>query len=121
MAYRLVGKAESGVTRIIVESVRQFGFDAAERYEQLLRATFTALGNTPNRPASQELPEVPGVRVFPLHLGRHLVDRRFRVGRPPHIVVYRVASDGVVEILGVAHDRMLLARSARRMQREADR
>jgi hypothetical protein len=36
------------------------------------------------------------------------------------LVVYRVGTDGVVEILGLAHDRMLLDRAARRMvQREA--
>jgi toxin ParE1/3/4 len=48
------------------------------------------------------------------------VPREHRVGEPRHLVIYRVAPDGVVEILSVVHDRMLLARAARRAQREAD-
>jgi toxin ParE1/3/4 len=43
-----------------------------------------------------------------------------RVGSPRHIIVYRVAEDGLVEILGVVHDRMVLSRAARRAVRAAD-
>jgi toxin ParE1/3/4 len=56
---------------------------------------------------------------IPLRLGRRLVSLEQRVGRPRHLVVYRIGTDGVVEILGLAHDRMLLDRAAHRMQREA--
>jgi hypothetical protein len=35
-------------------------------------------------------------------------------------LLYRVAADGFVEILGIVHDRQLLDRAARRVQREAD-
>jgi toxin ParE1/3/4 len=49
---------------------------------------------------------------YPFRLGRRLVDPEQRVGQPRHIVVYRVAADGVVEIIGIAHDRMLLASGA---------
>jgi toxin ParE1/3/4 len=54
-----------------------------------------------------------------MRLGRRLSDPGLRVGQPRHIVIYRIAADGVVEVLGVAHDRMRLARAARRMWREA--
>jgi hypothetical protein len=37
-----------------------------------------------------------------------------------HLIIYRVAPDGVLEILSLVHDHMLLARAARRAQREAD-
>jgi hypothetical protein len=38
---------------------------------------------------------------------------------PRHLVVYRLGRDGVVEIIGLVHDRMLLTRAARRMHRQA--
>jgi len=48
------------------------------------------------------------------------VAREHRVGEPRHLVIYRVAPDGVVEILSLVHDHMRLARAARRAQLEAD-
>ncbi len=88
--------------RILLRSAREWGFEAAARYDRLIRVVFFA-----------------GVRVYPLRLGRRLVSLEQRVGRPRHLVVYRIGTDGVVEILGLAHDRMLLDRAANRMQREA--
>jgi toxin ParE1/3/4 len=81
-----------------------------------MRAVFSAVAAFPTLPGSQE---VAGARVYPLRLGRRLVSPEQRVGRPRHLVVYRIGIDGLVEILGLAHDRMLLDRAARRMQREA--
>ncbi|MBE7213252.1 MAG: hypothetical protein INR65_19740 [Gluconacetobacter diazotrophicus] len=43
-----------------------------------------------------------------------------RVGAPRHLVIYREAADGVVEVLGLVHDRMVLSRAARFMLRKAD-
>lgn len=37
-----------------------------------------------------------------------------------HLVVYRVAPDGVTEVLSLLHDRMLLPGAARRARSEAD-
>lgn len=48
-----------------------------------------------------------------------LVDQQHRVGRPRHVVVYRLGMDGIVEIIGLAHDKMLLERAGRQMQRNA--
>jgi toxin ParE1/3/4 len=52
--------------------------------------------------------------AYPLALARRFMPPEERVGRPRHIILYRVAPDGVAEVL--AHDRMLLARAARRWQ-----
>jgi toxin ParE1/3/4 len=83
-------------------------------------AIFDAVATTPDTPGLRPVETVAGVRVFPLRLGRRLVDPQQRVGNPRHMVVYRVAKDGVVEIIGLAHDRTLLVRAARRMQPGAD-
>lgn len=82
-------------------------------------AVFAAVGASPALRGSYEIGKVAGVRAYPLRLGRSRVEQGQRVDRPRHIVVYRTGRDGVVEVIGVAHDRMLLAQAARRMQREA--
>jgi len=119
LSYRLLGTAEDDIDRILLESARQWSIEAAGRYDRLLRAVFAAVGAAPTLPGSQDVAKVAGVRAYPLRLGRNRVEQDQRVGQPRHIVVYRIGRDGVVEIIGVAHDRMLLARAARRMQREA--
>jgi toxin ParE1/3/4 len=116
LTYRLLGGAEEDIDRILLRSAREWGFEAAARYDRLMRAVFSAVGASPALPGSRD---VAGARVYPLRLGRRLVSSEVRVSRPRHLVVYRVATDGVVEILGLAHDRMLLDRASRRMQREA--
>jgi toxin ParE1/3/4 len=116
LSYRLLAGAEANIDRILLESAGAFGADAAERYDLLMRSVFAALAAVPDRPGSQEVTTAPGVRVYPLRIGRRLVAQEQRVGRPRHLVVYRVGSDGVVEIIGLAHDRMLLSRAVRRMR-----
>jgi toxin ParE1/3/4 len=121
VAYRLVGGSEPQVNRILIDSARKFGIAAAQRYHRLMLAAFAVLGD---RPANADLSDSflpPGVRAYPLALARELVPPDERVGRPRHIVVYRIGSDGVAEVLGLAHDRMLLSRAARRMQRAAEK
>jgi toxin ParE1/3/4 len=118
--YRLVGKARAQIERIVTDSARRFGLPAAERYFSLMLATFAHLDDPAAQLASTDILALTGVRVYQLALGRASVPRDRRVRNPRHLVVYRVAPDGMIEILGVAHDRMLLSRAARRMVRSAD-
>jgi toxin ParE1/3/4 len=120
LTYRLLAGAEEDIDRILLRSASEWGVPAAERYHQLMLAVFDAVATTPDTPGSRPVETVAGVCVFPLSLGRRLVDPQQRAGNPRHIVVYRVAKDGVLEIIGLAHDRMLLVRAARRMQRGAN-
>lgn len=83
-------------------------------------AAFTALSDQPTALTPDDTLLPPGVLAYPLAAARRLLPPEQRVGRPRHIVVNRVAPDGVVEMLGLVHDRMLLGRAPRRMQREAD-
>ena len=119
MAYRLVGAAESQIDRVLLESALEFGIDASARYHRLMLATMTAIADSPERLGSRAVHRVAGVRVFPLRLARAFVERKDRVTRPRHLIVYRLGTDGVVEVLGVIHDRMMLVRAARDVKREA--
>ncbi len=119
MSYRLLGSAEDQIDRVLLASAREWGIEAAGRYHRLMLAVFAALGASPDLRGSHEIAKVVGVRAYPLRLGRNRAERGQRVGLPRHVVVYRTGRDGVVEIIGVVHDRMLLPRAARQMQREA--
>lgn len=120
MPYRLAGRAEDQVDRILLEGAREWGLDAAARYHRLMLAAWAELGRDPGLRGVRPVARVPGVMAYPLRFAKHLVQPPAeRVGRPRHVVVFRVGSDGVVEILGLAHDRMLLVRAARRLARDA--
>lgn len=79
-----------------------------------------SLGDDPHLPGSSEIPRLSGIRAYPLRLSRMRVEPARRVRVPRHIIVYRVAADGVVEILGLVHDRMVLSRAARKAVENAD-
>jgi len=119
LSYRLLGSAEEQVDRVLLASARVWGIEAAGRSHRLMLAVFAALGTSLDLRGSYEIAKVVGLRAYPLRLGRNRVEQSQRINQPRHIVVYRNGRDGVVEIIGVAHDRMLLARAARRVQREA--
>lgn len=116
MGYRLTRRAEDQADQILLEGAGEWGVEATARYNRLMLAVWTALGADPGLRGSRPVPRVQGVRAYPLRLGRRLVaPPGERVGKPRHIVLYRLAADGEVEILGMAHDRMLLSREARRL------
>lgn len=121
MAYRIMRAAKDQIDAVIIRSTRDHGTEAARRYSLLILAAMTAVGDAPQLPGSNNVPRLPGIRAYPTRLSRRVVDPSHRVRTPRHVVVYRVAPDGVVEILGIVHDRMILSRAARRAIRSADK
>ena len=119
MAYRLTTAAEDQIDEILLESARNHGLDAAGRYEALILAGVAGLGDEPDLPGFVEVPRLKGVRAYPARLTRLRIEPSRRVAAPRHLVVYRLASDGIIEILGFAHDRMVLSRAARSLVRLA--
>jgi toxin ParE1/3/4 len=120
LAYRLTGAAEEQIDALLLQSARVFGLEAAGRYGQLILVCMAALGDAPDMPGSVAVPRLAGIRAYPIRLSRYRVVSSRRVGAPRHLVIYRVATDGVVEILGLVHDRMVLSRAARKILRHAD-
>ena len=116
--YRLVGHADDQNRRTAACSAGRWGVAAAARYHRLILAAAAAVGEAPTLPGSREESRVslnahPSSPICP-RAGRGAEDR---VADPRHLIVYRVASDGMVEILSVVHDRMLLPRAARQARR----
>jgi toxin ParE1/3/4 len=104
---------------ILLASAREHGIGAADRYRMLLRTAMAAVGDDPTLPGSSAIPRAPGARAYPARLSRLRIEAAHRVRAPRHLLVYRVAPDDVIEILGVIHDRMVLSRAARRAVRNA--
>ena len=121
MAYRLTRTAEDQIDALLLDSARDHGLEAAGRYGQLILTVMAALGEEPQMIGSAEVPRLPGIRAYPTRLARQRVEPARRVASPRHLVIYRLAADGVVEILGLVHDRMVLSRAARRIVRTTDR
>ena len=121
MAYRLTRAAEDQIDALLLESARSYGLEAAGRYGQLILTAMSALGDDPRMIGSVGVPRAPGVLAYPLRLIRRRMEPARRVGSPRHLIVYRLGTDQVVEIMGLVHDRMVLSRAARRIVRTADK
>ncbi len=120
MAYRLTRTAEATIDRILLESARSHGVEAASRYNLLILSALHRLGEDPGLVGSIEVPRLPGIRAYPIRLNRLAIAAGRRVRAPRHLIIYRRTVEGLVEVLGLAHDRMVLSRAARKAA-EGDR
>jgi toxin ParE1/3/4 len=112
--------AEDQLARILLESARRHGPEAANRYSHLLLAAMAAVGDDPGRLGASDVPRQPGIRAFAARLIRLRMEPTRRVRSPRHPIVYRAANDGIVDILGVVHDRMVLSGAARKVAGAAE-
>lgn len=104
--------AERDIRRILEQSLEQFGDTAMPRYRALIVQAILDVAEDPHRAGSLERPE-----IFAIARTYHIANSRDRVptaaGRvksPRHFLLYRVISDGKVEIGRVLHESMELSR-----------
>jgi toxin ParE1/3/4 len=92
-------------------SSREFGKDAALRYDALLTQVFADIAADPDRLGAQQRPELAsGVMVYHLCFSRDRARGPLgAVRHPRHFVIYR-RQDHVIEILRVLHDARELRR-----------
>lgn len=100
-AYRLTRLAEADYAKILLFTRRRWGQEQLQAYRRLLNEAIEAVAHEPARLNSHARDELRiGFRSF--HIG--LLAARPGLGR--HVIFYRVASDDVVEILRILHERM---------------
>ncbi len=104
--YRLSRPAEADLTRILRASGAFWGADGRRRYGAILAAALRKAAADPLGPATRDRVEL-GEGVRSLHL-RHARGgaQGARVTRPVHVVFFRAAGPGVIEIVRVLHERM---------------
>ncbi len=103
--------AEQDIESILRWTDEHFGERARLRYEAVLAEAIADLAKDPERPGSQQRPEIaPGARTYHLwHSRKQVAASRGRIRQPRHLILFRVRGDGDVEISRVLHDSMDLA------------
>ena len=95
--------AQADLASILMTSLESWGESGRARYAALIAAAMRRTAAQPYGPLTRARPELmQGVRSF--HI-RHL---RYKhgVGAPVHVLYYRAASAGAIEIVRVLHERM---------------
>ncbi|WP_168220519.1 type II toxin-antitoxin system RelE/ParE family toxin [Azospirillum thermophilum] len=117
--FRLSAPAEAELDRILDWSEEQFHAVGRMRYAALLVQAMQDLADDPQREGVGWVrPVKHPVGVYHAwHSRDHVPDPAERVHDPRHAVVFRIAEDGVADILGFVHDHMLRGRALRRIVR----
>jgi toxin ParE1/3/4 len=104
--FRLSRPAQADLEQILATSRERWGDNARQRYASLLAAAMRQVAEDPEGPVTRNRKDLlPGVRSF--HLRHTRRDRREEsVRQPVHVVYYRAALPGVIEIVRVQHERM---------------
>jgi toxin ParE1/3/4 len=104
VALRLSDRARRDIDDILAYSLDHYGRDTADRYGLLLTTALQAVGRAPQILGSGFVNRMPGVRTYSIAHSRLRTPGERRVRQPVHKLVYRLANDGVVEILAVVGD-----------------
>jgi toxin ParE1/3/4 len=101
--YRLSAPARQDLANILAASLERWGREGRSRYAALLVAAMRTIASEPEGPLTRDRAELlPGVRS--LHV-RH-AGARHGVRDPVHVVFYRIAAPGLIDIVRVLHQRM---------------
>ena len=115
--YRLSGPAEAKIKEILAESEREFGTQARERYAALMIRAIEDIAENHDRMGVEHHRGLDD-RLGTYHLRysrKRVLNPPGRVKDPRHLLVFRMAEDGIVDILGVLHDSMLPKRAIRKI------
>jgi len=104
--FRLSLQARADVAQILATSVERWGIEGKRRYAAVLAAGMRKVAAEPQGPTTRDRVELSrGIRS--LHLRNARAGKaEAQVRRPVHVLYYRVARAGLVEIVRVLHERM---------------
>lgn len=110
---RVARDAQRDIARILETSAEQWGPQARQRYAAMLAHAMRQVAVDPMGTPTRERSELSaGLRMLHLRHARQ-TDPAAGVGRPVHILFYRVVQPGLVEIVRVLHERMEASRHLR--------
>jgi toxin ParE1/3/4 len=104
--FRLARPAQIDLANILATSVERWGPEGRHRYAAILANAMRQVANEPEGPLTKKRTELrSGIRSFHIRHVRRSADPA-KVRRPVHVLYYRVAQEGVIEILRVLHEKM---------------
>jgi toxin ParE1/3/4 len=104
--YRLSEPARTDIADLLATSEAMHGTEARIRYRALLTAALRRIAVEPQGVLTQDRGDLaPRVRSFHIRHSRN-DSREKPVAQPVHVVFYRAAEPGLVEVVRVLHDRM---------------
>ena len=104
--FRLARPAQLDLARILATSAERWGVDGRQRYAAVLADAMRQVADEPKGPLTKGRPELrSAIRSFHVRYA-HRPAGAAKVGRPVHVLYYRVAQEGVIEIVRVLHERM---------------
>jgi len=104
--FRLARPAQVDLANILATSAERWGAEGRQRYAAVLAAAMRQVADQPEGPLTKKRPELrSGIRSFHVRYTRRSAEDA-RVRRPVHVLYYRVAQEGVIEIVRVLHERM---------------
>jgi toxin ParE1/3/4 len=104
--FRLSALARADLTRILATSDERWGVEGRRRYSAMLSAAMRKVAADPAGRMTRAQPDLSyGVRSFHVRYA-HAHVPELKVRNPVHILYYRVAQPGLIEILRVLHERM---------------
>jgi toxin ParE1/3/4 len=105
--FRLARPAQIDLANILATSAQRWGAESRQRYAAVLAAAMRQVADQPEGPLTKKRPELrSGIRSFHIRYTRRSAEEDARVRRPVHVLYYRVAQEGVIEIVRVLHERM---------------
>lgn len=108
---RLTRAAQRDIKAILNWTRKEFGQNAVARYQALIQQAVRDIGIDPERPGSQQRPDVmiEGARTHHLEFSRSRMGRP-NVKAPRHLLVYRRRDESTIEVARVLHDALDLPR-----------
>jgi toxin ParE1/3/4 len=104
--FRLARPAQIDLANILATSADRWGAEGRQRYAALLVAAMRQVAHEPEGSLTKKRPELgSGLRSFHIRSARR-TPAAAKIRRPVHVLYYRVARDGVIEIVRVLHERM---------------
>jgi toxin ParE1/3/4 len=101
--YRLTASARRDVNSIWQTSEHRHGREARARYAALLLAAMHRVAELPEGRSTSHRGDIrPGFGSFRI---RHQT-REAPIGKPVHVIFYRIARPGIVDAVRVLHERM---------------
>lgn len=110
--FAIAPTAERDIESILIWTHENFDAAARRRYAKLLTQAILEVAENPELPGSSSRPEIAS-NAHTYHIAgsrNNVMPAKDRVKKPRHLLLYRVRSDGRVEIGRVLHDSMDLAR-----------